>query len=128
MNKPMQCEDDLLCGVNTVADMENMTSLEKEHVVVISAPEHIRANEPFDVTIEVGEHMSHRIEPTHYLDFIDLYADDTYIARLGLTPLATSPIMRVRVSLTHIHDTLRAFAHCNIHGTWEGRMQIHISE
>jgi len=123
----MKCEDDLLCGVNKVTDLEHMSGIEKEHVPIITAPAEIRANEPFDVTIEVGEQMSHPSEPIHYVDFIDLYADDTFIARLDLTPKTTLPVMTVRVSLSHAHDTLRGFAHCTSRGTWEGRMQIKVA-
>jgi len=128
MDTTSKCETDLFCGVNMVKDMQNMTDLEREHLPVITAPDRIDASEPFDVTVEVGEQMSHPMEPSHYIDFIDLYADDTYIARLDLTPRMTSPVMRARVSLSHAHDALRAFAHCNIHGTWEGRRQIEVTD
>lgn len=127
MDTTMKCQEDLLCGVNRVRDTEHMNDLEREHVVAIAAPEQITADEPFEVVIEVGEHMSHPKEPTHYIDFIDLYADDTYIARLDLTPKMTSPVMKAQISLSHAHGVLRAFAHCNIHGIWEGRMPIQVT-
>jgi len=113
----MKCEDDLLCGVNKVTDLEHMSGIEKEHVPIITAPAEIRANEPFDVTIEVGEQMSHPSEPIHYVDFIDLYADDTFIARLDLTPKTTLPVM-TKVCIVHkmtIEANLggiRSLSHC----------------
>jgi superoxide reductase len=127
MDTSMKCEEDLLCGVNRVSDAAHMTDIEREHLPIIKAPKRIQANEPFDVQVEVGEQISHPNEPSHYIDFIDLYADDTFIARLDLTPKMTSPIMKVRVSLGHAHESLRAFAHCNTSGTWEGCMQIEVA-
>jgi superoxide reductase len=78
--------------------------------------------------IEVGKHMQHPNEPSHYIEFIELYADDTYLARLDLTARMTGPVMKVSVALDHIHEKLRAFAHCNLHGTWEGQAEITIVE
>ena len=126
MTTAIQCEHDLFCGVNTPKDIDNMTDLEKKHLSVITAPKSVRKDERFEVMIEVGKHMAHPNEPGHFIDFIELYADDTYLARLDLTAKMTQPIMRVWVCLSHIHDSLRAFAHCNIHGTWEGRAKIEV--
>ncbi len=126
MDTIMKCREDLLCGVNRVEDPDNMSELEREHLVTVTAPEQVSANEPFEVTVEVGENMSHPQQPKHYIDFIDLYAGDTYIARIGLTPTMTSRIMKARVLLSHTHDAQRAFAHCNLHRTWEGRAAIEV--
>lgn len=128
MSAAIQCENDLFCGVNTIKDSENMTDLEKKHLPVITAPISIKKGECFEVTVEVGKLMTHPNEPGHYIDFIELYADDTYLARLDLTARMTGPVMKVPVALNHIHDSIRAFAHCNIHGTWEGRARIILTE
>ncbi len=128
MSTAIQCENDLFCGVNTVKDMDNMTDLEKKHLPVITAPKSIKKGECFEVTIEVGKYMTHPNEPGHFIDFIELYADDTYLARLDLTARMTGPLMKICVALDHIHDSLRAFAHCNIHGTGEGRSRIELTD
>lgn len=124
----LQCEADLFCGINTPKDTENMTDLEKKHFPVITTPPRVKKGQCFDVTIEVGKLLKHPNEPAHYIDFIDLYADHTYLARLDLTPQKTSPIMKICLSLDHIHEKLRAFAHCNIHGVWESQARIEITE
>lgn len=128
MGTAVQCEENLFCGVNTVKDPDSMTGLEMKHLPVISAPESIKKGDCFEVMIEVGKHMQHPNEPSHYIEFIELYADDTYLARLDLTARMTGPVMKVSVALDHIHEKLRAFAHCNLHGTWEGRAEITIVE
>ena len=123
----VQCEEDLCCGVNMVKYCNNMTDLEKKHLPTIITPKSIRKGQPFDVIVEVGKLLTHPNEPSHYIEFIELYADHTYLARIDLTARMTCPIMKACVSLEHIHDRLRAFAHCNLHGTWEGFAKIAVT-
>ena len=123
-----KCEADLFCGVNSVKDSDNMTELEKKHLPVIMAPRSIGKGECFEVTVEVGKLMPHPNEPGHFIDFIELYAGHTYLARMDFTPKITGPTMKVYVVLDHIHGDLRAFGHCNLHGTWEGNVEIEMTD
>ncbi len=124
----VKCEKDLLCGVNMVKDREHMTDLEKKHQPVISAPKSVKKGECFEVTVEVGKLMEHPNEPGHYIEFVELYADHTYLSRIDLTARRTCPIMKTCISLDHTHGKLRAFAHCNLHGTWEGQSEIEVTD
>ncbi len=123
-----KCEDDLFCGINMVKDMENMTDLEKKHIPVISAPKSIKKGECFEATVEIGKYLEHPNETMHYIEFIELYADHTYLARMDFTSRTTMPVMKVSLSLDHIHGKLRAFARCNLHGIWEGHAEISMTE
>ncbi len=123
----VECLDDLLCGINTVKDAANMTEIEKKHLPIIIAPKSVSKGECFEVTVEVGKIAEHPNVPGHYIEFIELYADHTYLARIDLTARMTCPIMKVCASLEHIHGKLRAFAHCNLHGTWEGSAKIAVT-
>ncbi len=123
-----KCEEDLFCGVNIPKDPNNMTDLEKMHVPVISAPMRVKKGEKFEVTIEVGKLMAHPNEPGHYIEFIELYADHTYLARVDFTAKNTWPVANFTLSLDHIHKSLRAYEHCNLHGVWEGTCEIEVSE
>jgi superoxide reductase len=123
----VKCEKDLFCGVNTVKDCENMTDLEKKHLPVITVPKSVKKGECFEVAVEVGKLMQHPNEPGHYIEFVELYADHTYLARMDLTACRTCPIMRTCISLDHSHGKLRAFAHCNLHGTWEDQAEIEVT-
>lgn len=123
-----KCEEDLFCGVNAVKDCENMTDLEKKHLPVITAPKSVRKGECFEVTVEVGKLMQHPNEPGHYIEFIELYANHTYLSRMDLTARRTCPVMKTCASLDHTHGKLRAFAHCNLHGTWEGNADIEVND
>ena len=123
-----KCEIDLFCGVNWVKDPDNMTELEMKHVPVITAPRSVGKGERFEVTVEMGKLMEHPNEPGHFIDFIELYAGHTYLARMDFTPKITGPSMTVSVALDHIHGELRAFGHCNLHGTWVGSAEIEITD
>jgi len=115
----VKCDDNLFCGVNRAADADNMTDLEKKHTPVITAPDGVDKDACFEVTVEVGKLLAHPNERGHYIQFVELYADETYLGRMDFTPVTTCPTATFCVSLDHVHQGLRAFAYCNLHGTWE---------
>jgi superoxide reductase len=123
-----KCPEDLFCGVNMVQDEDHMTDLEKKHVPVVCGPSSVKKGECFEVTIEVGKHMAHPNELSHYIEFIELYADHTYLARIDFTAQTTHPTVKLCLSLDHVHSKLRAFGRCNIHGLWEGHWPIQVVE
>ncbi len=121
-----ECAEDIFCGVNTVADVDTATDLEKKHLPIITAPRRARKGEFFEITVEVGKLLRHPTEPGHFIQFIELYAGDTYLARMDFTGKTTYPIMKASVALEHQHGKLRAFARCNLHGTWESSLDIEV--
>ena len=123
-----ECAEDILCGVNTAAGVEQATDLERKHLPIISAPKSVKKGECFEVTVEVGKLLQHPNEPGHFIQFIELYAGDTYLARMDLTAKTTCPIMKTCVQLDHAYGNLRAFERCNLHGTWENYVGIEVIE
>jgi len=121
-----ECIEDLFCGVNTVSDIKQASDLEKKHLPIITAPETVKRGEKFEVIVEVGKLLAHPNEPGHFIEFIELYAGDTYLARIDFTAKTTCPIMKVCVLLDHSHGKLRAFERCNLHGTWENEIDIQV--
>ena len=121
-------QEDLFCGVNVVKGSEKMTDLEKKHLPIITVPKSIRKGECFEVTVEVGKLMPHPNEPAHHIEFIELYAHHTYLARMDFTAKTTCPTMKVCVELERNYGKLRAFEHCNLHGTWESDADIEITD
>lgn len=111
------CEGDLFCGVNAVKDPQNMTDLEKKHVPVIEAPESVKKGEPFVVTVEVGHYMAHPNTMGHFIQWIELYSGDTFLARAELVPEFSSPKVTFPVMLKHGHPLI-AIERCNLHGQW----------
>ena len=124
----VKCGENLFCGVNMPKDPANMTDLEKKHLPFITAPKGVKKGECFEVTIETGKLLQHPNEPGHFIEFMELYANETYLARMDFTAKTSCPTMKVCIALDHIHGKLRAFSRCNLHGTWEGQVPIEVSD
>ena len=116
----MKCEEDLFCGLNKPksADIQDMTDLEKKHTPVIEAPVKVKKGEPFEVSVEVGKWLAHPNENGHFIEWIELFSGDTFLARVDLEPRLTSPQVKFVVALDHGH-ALVAKERCNLHGVWE---------
>lgn len=121
------CEDDIFCGVNvpTTENPEEMNALERKHAVIIEAPDVVEKGEQFEVKVRVGEYQEHPNEPGHFIEWIELYSGDTFLARLSLTPEKSHYEMRVTVKLDHEHP-LKGWVKCNLHGLWEEQKDIKV--
>lgn len=128
MESQNKCQENLFCGINMPQNTEEMTDLEKKHRPTITAPQTIRKNEPFEVTVEVGKQLAHPNEPAHHIEFIELYAGHTYLSRTHFTAKTTCPTITTTLCLDHIHGKIRAFAYCNLHGMWMGEAEVSMSE
>jgi len=124
----MDQETSLFCQVNTPKDLASPTELEKKHLPVISVPANLKAGETFEVTVEVGKLLAHPNEPSHFIEWIDLYANWVFLARISLSAATTQPTLKIPVTMPHgiKQLTLRAFERCNMHGVWEGTKEISI--
>jgi len=120
------CEQDILCGVNMPKDMNALSELEQKHLPVISAPEKVKRDKTFLVTVEVGKYKAHPNEPGHFFEWLELYSGDTFLFRVTLSGSLTHPKVTIPVKLTHAHGPLKAWAKCNLHGLWEGVRDIEV--
>jgi superoxide reductase len=118
---------ELFVGVNEPEDLENPSDLEKKHMPVIEAPDSVKVGECFEVKVEVGRLLEHPNEHNHFIQFINLYADDTFLARADFTAVATCPVATLNVALQHPAEELRVYERCNLHGTWVGRKPIKVN-
>jgi superoxide reductase len=116
----MTCEEDIFCGINKAksGDAEAMSDLEKKHTPVITTPEKVKKGEPFEAVIEVGKYMAHPNENAHFIEWLELYSGDTFLARVDFIPRLTTPTVKLNISIDHAHP-LVARIRCNLHGTWE---------
>jgi len=124
------CEDDILCGVNKAKarDSDSMSDLEKKHTPVIEAPEKVKKGEAFEVYVEVGKYMAHPNENAHFIEWIELFSGDTFLARVDLVARLTEPKVRFKVALEHSHPLI-ARERCNLHGLWESHpVDIEVQE
>ena len=114
------CQDDILCGVNRAksSHADGMTDSEKKHTPVITAPEKVKKGEPFEVYVEVGKYMKHPNENAHFIEWIELYSGETFLARVDLEPKLTEPKVKLVLALEHSHPLI-VKERCNLHGVWE---------
>jgi len=122
------CDDDILCGVNVPKDASHLAELEEKHLPVITAPDTVNRNQSFEVTIEVGKYRKHPNEASHFIEWIELYSGDTFLARTTLAGSFSEPRITLPVKLTHAHGPLKARGKCNIHGLWEGTKDLKVEE
>lgn len=118
----------LFVGVNEVVSPGNLSELEKKHLPHIEAPENVGLKACFPVTVEVGKLLAHPNERNHFIQHIELYADDTFLARVDFTSVKMSPRVTFNVLLEDPAVELRAYEHCNMHGTWMTRKPIHVGD
>jgi len=119
-------EENLFLRINKAKDPNNLADLEKKHLPIIGCPDKVKKGEPFEVTIEVGKLLKHPNENTHYIEWIELFADDNlFISKVELIPVVGTPKVTLTVSLNESH-TLKARARCNLHGIWEYSKKIRV--
>jgi superoxide reductase len=111
-------------SVLCVADPAHLTECEQVHVPVIELPSVVPAGEMFPVTVKVGK-CPHVMEAGHHIQFIDLYADQTFLSRVTFTPTAPKPKMTYFLVLNE-STTLRAVSFCNLDGFWESKHWIRV--
>ncbi|NLM96092.1 MAG: desulfoferrodoxin [Halanaerobiaceae bacterium] len=115
-----------LYEVQTFSDPENKTVHEQKHVPFIQAPEKVKKGEYFQVSIKMGEGIDHPMEPGHFIQYVDLYADYYHLERVNFTPeTKAEAVLTIKLEKS---CTLRAFELCNLHGQWEGTFDIIVEE
>jgi superoxide reductase len=122
ISKSAFAQEDLFSQINRVKEPKNMSLLEEKHSPVIKAPENIKAGEPFEVQIEIGR-VAHPMERAHYINWLQLFADEIPIATVTFQPVVSRPKATLTVILAQ-STTLRVLESCNLHGVWESRLNI----
>jgi superoxide reductase len=129
---PGNADQGLFETINRIKDPSNKTALEKSHMPVLKAPQTVKAGEPFVVEVTVGE-IVHPMGPTHWIEFIELSIGNEPAGRVDLQPKGyLSPKASFTVTLTKESApsgkiTLIANQRCNLHGYWEGSLDITVS-
>ena len=126
MNKAWTYQKDILCGVNEPKYKSNLTDLEKKHTSVITAPDKVKKDEPFEVKIEVGKLLVHPNELAHFIEWIELYCGDTFLGRVGFSGGASYPEAVFKVKLSHAHGPIKVWEKCNLHGIWGSTKKISV--
>jgi len=129
---PTKVDQALFEGINRVKDPANKTPLEKSHSPVLSAPATVKAGEPFTVEVAVGESL-HTMGPAHWIEYIELNIGNE---PAGRTELQSKGYLKPKVAFTVVLPkeaaptgkvTLVARQHCNLHGLWEGSLDVTVT-
>ncbi len=126
---PTKVDQSLFEGINRVKDPGQKTPLEKSHAPVITAPATIKAGEPFTVEVSVGE-VLHPMGPAHWIEYIELDIGNEPAGRIDfqpkgyLKPKAVFTVVLSQRCRPAGKVTLLARQRCNLHGLWEGSLDI----
>lgn len=76
------------------------------------------------VEVSIGQGgIIHPSLANHWVDFIELYADDKLVGKVVLEPVVSRGYAAFRVKMDGV-KTLRAVEGCNIHGIWESTLTV----
>lgn len=126
---PVKADQSLFETINRVKDPMNKTPLEKSHAPAITAPKNVKVGEPFTVEISVGE-VVHSMGPAHWIEYIELNIGNEPAGRIDfqpkgyLKPKAIFTVVLTKESAPSGKVTLIAYQRCNLHGYWEGSLDV----
>jgi superoxide reductase len=129
---PVKVDQNLFETINRAKDPSNKTALEKSHSPFIKAPLTVKAGEPFQVEVSIGE-VTHPMGPAHWIEFIALNIGNEPAGRIDfqskgyLNPKATFTVVLTKESAPSGKVTLIANQRCNLHGYWESSLDISVT-
>ena len=127
---PVQVDEKLFQGINRAKDLNNDTVLEQLHVPVITAPEKVKAAQPFDVEIVVGK-KTHPMGPDHWIEHLQLNVGNepagtvTFRSKGWAQPKARFTV-KLEDSLKGKKVSLVVYDRCNIHGLWAHYVNVEV--
>jgi superoxide reductase len=110
----------VLGGLHRMEDFETADDFTKKHTPFIDAS---RDGNTVTVTVTVGHYVPHPNTPDHFIDYIELRADQVPIARYDLSAVAVEPKVSVVLHLDP-ETTLMALESCNLHGVWAAEITV----
>lgn len=104
----------ILDELHTIQNWETASDFEKKHTPHIEVE---RAGDRYRVHYEVGYQVPHPNEPGHFIEWIDVYADDAPVARATFSAGVAWPKGCLEVTVDP-GTRLYAIENCNLHGRW----------
>lgn len=129
---PGKADQSLFETINRVKDPSNKTPLERSHAPVVKAPPTVKAGEPFAVEVSVGE-VVHPMGSSHWIEYIELDVGNEPAGRVDfqsrgyLSPKTTFTVVLTKDSAPSGKVTLIVHQRCNLHGYWEGSLDISVT-
>jgi superoxide reductase len=128
---PVKVDRGLFQTINRVKNPSKKTELEKLHVPVITAPAKVKAGQVFAVEVSIGE-VLHPMGPSHWIEFVSLSIGNEPAGRVSfqsagyLKPKAKFTVVLTKESAPSGKATLVVHQRCNLHGYWEGSLDIEV--
>jgi superoxide reductase len=101
----------------------------ESHTPKIAAPDMVKADEMFSVTVSVGPHPNTN---EHSIRWIMLLLEEegrafnpVVLAKVSLTPVQAQPEVTLKLKLQK-GGVLHAMEYCNLHGLWSGKKEIKV--
>ena len=127
---PIEVDKALFQNINRVKDPANETPLEEKHSPVITAPDKVRAGEPFDVEIVIGK-VLHPMGPLHWIEYVQLNIGNEPAGRVdfrshGYLKPSTKFSVVLFDDLAGKKISLIVQLKCNLHGIWEAYKNVDV--
>ena len=131
MQYPQEMGDGLFDGINRVKDPAKKTGLEMKHAPVISAPAKVKAGEPFDLDVVIGETV-HPMGPSHWIEYLQL---NIVNEPAGTVSFRSKGFLKAKARFNVVLDDiykgktipLVIQLRCNLHGIWEGYVNVEVA-
>lgn len=110
-------------AIKKPADPKNLSDGDKKHIPIISVVKKCGLVGPgcVDAHIKVGE-ILHVMEAKHYIMYIDVYLNSSFIARYHMAPEKLNPALGIHLKADS--GKLLVLENCNVHGKWIVEMEI----
>ena len=110
--------------IDTV-EREAKKDLIDRHSPFIHCSENATKNEPFEVTVKMGNEYTHPDDFDHYIESVSLFNGNTLLAKASYVPGTLGNTKAHNTTTFTIIPTgkklnLTAHAYCTKHGIWEG--------
>jgi superoxide reductase len=102
------------------------TTYDAKHTPKLTAPEHVKRGQWFEVTVTVGAGGEHPSLAEHHVRYIALYKDTAEIARVYLHPVFSAPRVVFTIALDE-GGTLRALAEPTHSAAWEASKRVTVA-
>jgi len=100
--------------IEKIADVENMSAIEKEHFIKIELPDNIRAGEPFEARFSMPDHPNGKV---HHITWLRVFLDDDLVTFVTFAAVWQKP----EATFTFVFakgGRIDAVAECTMDGLW----------
>ncbi len=114
---PKASFEDSQDAIMTPQDINDLSELEKKHIPAITVVKQcgLIPEGCYDLHAKIGQ-IQHPMQTDHYIQHIDFYIDNLFIARTHLTPDKLNPAAALHLKAGAGKLTVVEF--CTLHGAW----------